>query len=120
MAEGLARRRLGDRIHVESAGVAPAFEGAQPDAVEVMRALYGVDISSHRTRSVFVLDLGVFDWIIALDAYVFDMLTSRYPDRGDRLVLWDIDDPFGRPRAAYERSARLIEYCLGKFLSPKE
>jgi protein-tyrosine-phosphatase len=57
-----------------------------------------------------------YQWIIALDAYVHETLKVRFPELGERLFLWDIDDPYGRPRRAYEQSARLIEYCMNKFL----
>ena len=116
MAEGLARKLLGEEVRVESAGLAPAFEGAQPEAVEVMDDLYGVDISGHDTHDVFTLSLEDYQWIIALDAYVHETLKVRFPGLGERLFLWDIDDPYGRPRRAYEQSARLIEYCMNKFL----
>ncbi len=120
MAEGLTRKLLGPEVMVQSAGVSPAFEGAQPEAVAVMKEFFGVDISQHRTRNIFDLSLEEFDWIIALDAYVYETLKARYPEADDRLVLWDIDDPFGRPLAAYRQSARLIEYCVQKFLLAHE
>ena len=120
MAEGLARKLLGEGVRVESAGLAPAFEAAQPEAIEVMEDLYEVDISGHRTRDVSAFSLEETHWIIALDAYVYEALKERFPGLGERLVFWDIDDPFGRPRRAYEQSARLIEYCINKFLLGKK
>jgi protein-tyrosine-phosphatase len=117
MAEGLAKKKLqAEDEQVRSAGIAPAFEGAQPEAVSVMKEIYGVDISHHQTRDVRHFDREDFHWWIALDAYVYETLKIRWPDLTTRLILWDIDDPFGRPRRAYEQSARLIEYCLGKYL----
>jgi protein-tyrosine-phosphatase len=107
---------MGEEVRVGSAGLAPAFEGAQPEAVEVMEDLFGVDISGHTARDVFALDLEDYHWIVSLDTYVYETLKVRFPELGERLVLWDIDDPFGRPRSAYERSARLIEYCLNRYL----
>jgi protein-tyrosine-phosphatase len=116
MAEGLVRKLLGEKIRVESAGLAPAFEGPQPEAVAVMEDLFGVDISDYLTQDVFALSLEDYPWIIALDAHVYETLKARFPELGERLLRWDIDDPFGRPRRAYEQSARLIEYCINKFL----
>lgn len=49
MAEGWCRALRGDRYEVFSAGTAP--HGIDPLAVEAMREV-GVDISSHRSRSV--------------------------------------------------------------------
>jgi len=119
MAEGLARKVLGKGVRVVSAGLAPAFEGPQPEAIDVMDDLYDVDISGYGTRDVFALSLEDYDWIIVLDAYVYETLKARFPGASERLVLWDIDDPFGRPRRAYKQSARLIEYCINKFLLGK-
>ena len=120
MAEGLAKKKLhAADEQIRSAGIAPAFEGAQPEAVSVMQEIYGVDISHHQTRDVRDIDHDSFRWWIALDAYVYETLKNRWPDMVPRLVLWDIDDPYGRPRRAYEQSARLIEYCLDKYLAPK-
>jgi arsenate reductase len=49
MAEGLLRSIAGDRLDVESAGVAPS--GVRAEAIEVMGEL-GIDISIHRSKSV--------------------------------------------------------------------
>ena len=117
MAEGLVRHFLKmGADQVCSAGLSPAFEGAQPEAVSVLKELYGVDISGHRTRDVEDMDLNRFSWIVVLDAYVFESLKERWPDSLSRMVLWDIDDPYGRPRDVYIQSARLIEYCVRKYL----
>ena len=51
-----------------------------------------------------------------LDAHVHEILKGKLPTLSERLFLWDIDDPYGRPRRAYEQSVRLIEYCINKFL----
>jgi protein-tyrosine-phosphatase len=120
MAEGLAKKKLhASNKQIRSAGIAPAFEGAQPEAVSVMQEIYGVDISHHQTCDIQDFEREHFHWWIVLDAYVYETLKSRRPDLNSRLVLWDIDDPFGRPRSAYEKSARLIEYCLNKYLVPE-
>jgi arsenate reductase len=49
MGEGWLRHDLGDRIEVRSAGTRPSF--VHPLAIRVMREA-GVDISSHRSKSV--------------------------------------------------------------------
>jgi len=116
MAEGLAGKMLGQETRVESAGLAPSFEGPQPEAVDVMKDLYGVDISEYGTQDVFELPLNKYDWIIVLDAHVNEILKDRFPTLGEHLILWDIDDPYGRPRRAYKQTVRLIEYCIKKFL----
>lgn len=47
MAEGLLRRRVGERYEVHSAGTEP--KGVNPLAVEAMREV-GIDISGHRSK----------------------------------------------------------------------
>ncbi len=53
MAEGLARRLFGERVAVESAGSSPSR--VNPYAVDVMAEI-GVDLSTHRSKSVEVID----------------------------------------------------------------
>jgi protein-tyrosine-phosphatase len=118
MAEGLARKMLGDRAMVESAGLMPMFEGAAPDAVAVMHELFGVDISPHRPKDITELSLDKYDRIIVLDAYVYNTLNKLRKDCADKLVLWDTEDPFGQDREAYERVARWLNLHLKEHLVP--
>ena len=116
MAEGLAEKLMQGQLQFESAGISAAFEGAQPEAVEVMQDLYGVNISGHVTQEVTDELLRRFDGAIVLDTYVHSVLKTQFPQWADRLYLWDIDDPYGRPKKAYEQTAKLIEYCIDKFM----
>jgi len=116
MAEGLAGKLMQGQLQFESAGISSAFEGAQPEAVEVMKDLYGVDISSHNTQEVTDELLRRFEGAIVLDTYVHGVLETQFPQWAECLYLWDIDDPYGRPRKAYEQTAKLIEYCIDKFM----
>lgn len=63
MAEGWARHILGNRVEVYSAGTHPSV--VNPKAVLVMREA-GVDISSHRSKSVDEFLGKEFDLIITL------------------------------------------------------
>jgi arsenate reductase (thioredoxin) len=65
MAEGLGRMLFGDRASVMSAGSEPSQ--VNPYAVEVMREL-GVDLSSHRSKSVQTIDPKTVDIVITLCA----------------------------------------------------
>jgi arsenate reductase len=49
MAEGLLRHEAGDRFEVFSAGTKPSI--VRPEAIAVMNEI-GIDISSHRSKSV--------------------------------------------------------------------
>ncbi len=118
MAEGLAKKMLGDKAKVESAGLMPMFESAAPDAVAILNALYDVDISQHRPKDVSMRSLGEYDRIIVLDTYVYNTMSKLMKNHSDKLVLWDTEDPFGQDRGAYERVAKWLESHLRKHLAP--
>lgn len=65
MAEGLARKLFGDRIRVQSAGSKPSR--VNPYAVEAMREV-GVDLTTHRSKSVDTVDPTSIDTVITLCA----------------------------------------------------
>lgn len=84
MAEGIAKS-LG--IAAESAGVLAA--GVHPTAVAVM-AEKGIDIASHRSRSVPEL-AGAFDVVVTLCDYARAVFADAPPAR--RRLHWPIEDP---------------------------
>jgi protein-tyrosine phosphatase len=56
MAEGLARKLLGNLVEAESAGVkAENGNPATEEAIQIMRSRFGVDLSKHRSRNVSAL-----------------------------------------------------------------
>jgi protein-tyrosine-phosphatase len=116
MAEGLAKKKLDHGIVVESAGIASGFSRAQPEAVQVMKDLFDVDISCHQARNLVDMEADKFDWIIVLDRFVFENLKKWWPWSGSILHLWDIEDPFGRDTQAYRNSARNIQRYFEKYL----
>ncbi|NOY94328.1 MAG: arsenate reductase ArsC [Deltaproteobacteria bacterium] len=65
MAEGLARKILGDRAGVQSAGSQPTR--VNPYAIRVMAEL-GVDLSTQRSKSVNEIDPESVDLVITLCA----------------------------------------------------
>ncbi len=117
MAEGLAKEKLGQQVEVASAGVAPGFSGAQPEAVQVMSELYNVDITGHKTQRLSEAEADRCDWIIVLDRYIYEDLKNRWPRSGSILRLWDVEDPFGRDIPAYRDAARIIHKYMQKYLS---
>jgi len=115
MAEGIARKMLASQADVESAGTNAHSGNASSHAIEVMRASFGVDISSHKSRNVRDVPVNDFDYVIAMDSTVADDLRSMYPDINPRLITWEIDDPIGRGVEAYESSAREIQKHVEDF-----
>jgi arsenate reductase len=63
MAEGLLRHDRGEEFEVHSAGVKPGF--VRPEAIEAMREI-GIDISSHRSKSVAEYLGQNFDYVITV------------------------------------------------------
>jgi arsenate reductase len=63
IAEGLLRSLGGKKFAGESAGVAPSF--VRPEAIEVMREI-GIDISSHRSKSLDEFSGQSFDYVITV------------------------------------------------------
>jgi protein-tyrosine-phosphatase len=114
MAEGLAKKILGDRVRIESAGLTPVFNGATPEAIDLLLEMYGIDISPHRTRNIADVPWGEFDQIIVLDAYVYQTLLRRYSILSDKFVLWDIEDPFGRDLEAFRKTASYLQSLIKK------
>ena len=86
MAEGLARKIFGDRVRVESAGNEPSK--VNPYAIEVMREL-GVDLASHRSKSVETIDPATVDTVITLCA---EEVCPVFLSKARRLH-WPIPDP---------------------------
>ena len=116
MAEGQAKKMLGNKIKIESAGLAPYFESAAGEAVEVLKNFYGINISNHSPRSVTDLDLERFGLIIALDSIVWSNLHSSYPHLSERILLWEIEDTFGKDMKAYKETAEKIQENIKKYL----
>ena len=86
MAEGLARALGGDRVTVQSAGSAPSQ--VNPYAIEVMGEL-GIDLSTHRSKSVQTIDPATVDTVITLCA---EEVCPVFLGAAERLH-WPIPDP---------------------------
>lgn len=63
MAEGLLRHDAGESFEVESAGTRPSR--VRPEAVAVLKEL-GIDISSHRSKSVEEFAGQSFDYVLTV------------------------------------------------------
>ena len=88
MAEGLLREIAGDKFDVESAGVAPS--SVRPEAVAVMGEI-GIDISSHRSKSVDEFADKPFDYVITVCDNARESCPV-FPGDVER-IHWSFDDP---------------------------
>ena len=108
MAEGLAKQRLPRWVRIESAGINPLFEGACPQAVQIMGDDYGVDIAGHRARHILSIHPEDFDHVIVLDEMVYQIIKKYNKIRTENLHLWRIEDPFQQPPEAYKKTAETL------------
>jgi ribose 5-phosphate isomerase B len=108
MAEGLAKKTLGKKVNVESAGLSPSFDSASKEAVVVMEKEYDIDISSHRPRDIKEVSLGKFDFVIALDLLIHTSLLKHFEVESERLILWEINDPFSMGIEVHKKCAENI------------
>ena len=88
MAEGILRSIAGDRFEVESAGVAPSE--VRPEAIEAMNEI-GIDINSHRSKSVDEFTNDEFDYIITVCDNARESCPV-FPGRAEQ-IHWSFDDP---------------------------
>ena len=99
MAEGLARIFFGDAVRVQSAGSRPSH--VHPIAVAVMQER-GVDISSHTSKSVDIIDPASVDLVITLCAEeVCPVFLSPAPR-----LHWPLPDPDDKGTVADENERR--------------
>jgi protein-tyrosine-phosphatase len=125
MAEGLLNAkigRLGDtsKLIARSAGTwAMEQQPASGHAITVM-AERGVDISSHRGRTVNQEELAAADVVIVMTRSHRDALSAEFPESRPKLHLmselkgrlFDIEDPYGGSLAAYQQSAQELQELI--------
>ena len=106
MAEGLGRMIFGDGVRIQSAGSEPSK--VNPYAVEVMREI-GVDLTTHRSKSVQTIDPATVRTVITLCAEeVCPVFLS-----GARRLHWPIEDP-DRAREALRDEERLPHFRIAR------
>ncbi len=109
IAEAIAKKIFGSAAKVTSAGIAPYFEGAQAETIETVGSCFGVDISGHKTRGLEEIQMSDVDHVIAMDYSVFEQLVSCNPSITDKIIRWDVKDPYGQGLGTYIECAKQIE-----------
>lgn len=102
MAEGLGRMIFGDRVPVQSAGSEPSQ--VNPYAIEVMGEL-GVDLTTHRSKSVHTIDPNTVGTVITLCA---EEVCPVFLGKATRLH-WPVPDPASKD-STLSRSAMLERF----------
>jgi len=100
MAEGLLRHEAGSVYEVFSAGTKPTH--VRPEAVAVMREV-GIDISSHRSKSVDEFAGQALDYVITVCDHAKESCPI-FPGKTKR-IHWSIEDPAAAQGSEEERLA---------------
>ncbi len=103
MAEGVLRDLAGDRFEVFSAGTRPG--GLNPHAVAAMREV-GIDISSHRSKSVDEFGGQQFDYVITVCDNAREFCPI-FPGSGQRLHQ-SFEDPAVAPEGRHPEMFRKV------------
>ena len=111
MAKALARRRFGQAVKASSAGLRPQRPEDATNAIETLKAEFGLDESGHIPRSVRDLELTAFDYVVAMDKAIAKHLAGVPKER---LIVWRIADPYGDDLSEYRRRALEIMQQVAK------
>lgn len=127
LKEMLEERGLEDEITVSSAGIY-AFEGdeASPQAIDVMKNEYGIDLTRHRARVLYGDDIEEASLILVMTKHHKEMIAEIYPEAISKVHLLkeyagltedtDIIDPFGHDYNIYKRCANELEELIFEVL----
>lgn len=114
MAEGLLRQALPE-LNVFSAGLG-ALVGKPADATAIELATEtGLDISQHRAQQFTGVLANQADLILVMDREQKREIQRRYPAASGKVFRlgeigkFDIEDPYRKPRAAFEHALQLIQ-----------
>lgn len=90
MAEGLLRKRLGDKVESSSCGITPV----EPNdfMLSVMREV-GIDMSDHIPLSLADVQGRTFDRIIAFTPNAQAAAEAAFEDTDMTIELWSVPDP---------------------------
>jgi protein-tyrosine phosphatase len=124
MAAALLEQRLSRRsvpFAVGSAGIAALVgQPVQPHALALMQER-GIDLSGHRARQLTAEMASAFDLILVMEEAQRREVERIFPagrgriHRIGRFRDFDVPDPYGGTRAAFDRSFFLIERGIDDF-----
>ena len=110
IAEALGRHLAADVFESYSAGT-ETKPRINPDAVRLMKQVYGIDMEAEGQRSKRLAEIPAVDVVITMGCNV-QCPTLPCAWRED----WGLEDPTGKPDEAFRKTMRLIE---GKILDLK-
>ena len=117
MAEGLAKKMLKGKAYVESAGIAAWGSNASEEAIEVMKNEFDIDISDHNPTDITDLSLNNFDYIVTMDSYIDTIIKKSYPIESNKIISWNINDPYGKSIDDYKKCAITLQSHIKNLLT---
>ncbi|EAY05694.1 low molecular weight phosphotyrosine protein phosphatase, putative [Trichomonas vaginalis G3] len=119
VAEVICSKYTKGSIKTDSAGISNHHVNEQADErVFEIVSQHGIDISKHRARQIRADDWMLFDYIVALDQKVYDVLLNMRPNTSiSKVVLYgNIRDPYFCGRTGFHKMYEEIETVMPKFL----
>jgi ribose 5-phosphate isomerase B len=117
MAEGMAKKMLKGIAHVESAGIAAWGSNASEEAIKVMKKEFGIDISGHKPKDIKNLSLSNFDYMVTMDSYIDTTIRKGYQIESNKIISWNINDPYGKSIDDYKKCAITLQTHIKKLLT---
>lgn len=117
MAEGIAKKMLKGKAHVESAGIAAWGSNASEEAIKVMKNMFDVDISNHNPTDITDLSINNFDYIVTMDSYIDTYIRRNYQIESNKIISWNIDDPYGGSIDDYKKCAKILQNHIKNLLT---
>lgn len=122
-------------ITFQSAGLHVTVPQAPPDTALVVARQFGVFLDAHRSQSVSSKLVADSDVIVAMEGWHYDELRSRFKEHRQKVFLlplfsngvmaagydtFNIQDPYGGSRSAFETCFQRIEHHVKTFLAELE
>jgi protein-tyrosine-phosphatase len=117
-------------VHCASAGIAANQANECPSEAREAAEAFGVSLDVHTPTLLTPAMMDEFDLIVVMEAGQLRLLRERFGHAGSRLVLlslldgddrrgyarYNIADPFGQPRTAFDACYRRIDGALQSFI----
>ena len=107
VAEALLNKLRPD-INVDSAGTDPAIP-ISPEAKEYLARENAEQYLKKFPKGLDSKQLGEYDLIVAMEPTHKDLVLTKCPKCADKIVVWDIDDPYFLPHGYAEKVFRQIK-----------
>ena len=114
-----------DDVHCASAGIAANQANQCPLEACAAAEVFGVNLNEHAPTILTAPMMDDFDLVVVVEAAQMQLLRERYPHAASRIVLlslleadrrgyarYNIADPFGQPRAAFDDCYQRIDRAL--------